>query len=126
MDIERRKYVRFLPQDSTFAALGSEFNKVGKVNNISIKGLAFSYLSETVEKDSDPCSCSDQANIFLSGNEFHLSNLPCKIVYDAPDTKFSKNYGIRMYRCGLCFGELTEIQYELLESFINKHTIRIL
>ena len=124
MHIEQRKYVRFLPQDSTFAALGNEFNKVGKVNNISIKGLAFSYLSETFEKDPDPHSY--QVDIFLSGNKFYLSSVPCKIVYEVLDTTFSKTYGIRMYRCGLCFKEITKTQTELLESFINKHTIGIL
>ena len=68
MNIEQRKYVRFLPQDSTFAALRSGFEKVGKVNNISIKGLAFSYLSETVGKDPDPYSY--QVDIFLSDYQY--------------------------------------------------------
>jgi hypothetical protein len=124
MNIEQRKYVRFLPQDSTFAALRSEFKKVGKINNISIQGLAFSYLIETVGKDPDHYSY--QVDIFLSENNFHLSNVPCKIVYDVPDPTYGKNYGIKMYRCGLFFEELTKIQSELLESFINKHTIGIL
>ncbi len=124
MYIEQRKYVRFLPQDDTFAALRSGFKKVGKVNDISIKGLAFSYLSETVEKDPDPYSY--QVDIFLSENKFHLSNVPCKIVYDVPDSIYGKDYGIMMHRCGLLFKELTSLQSELLESFINKHTMGIL
>ena len=124
MNIEQRKYVRFLPQDKTFAALRSGFKKVGKVNDISIKGLAFSYLSETVENG--PGSYSYQVDIFLSENKFYLSNVPCKIVHDVPDPTYGKNYGIKMYRCGLLFEELTKIQSELLESFINKHTTGIL
>ncbi|MBE9594114.1 MAG: PilZ domain-containing protein [Proteobacteria bacterium] len=124
MDIEQRKYVRFLPQDNTFAALRKGFEKVGKVNDVSIKGLAFSYLSETVENGPDPYSY--QVDIFLLENKCHLSNVPCKIVYDAPDPTNGKNYSIKMYRCGLLFKELTKIQSELLESFINKHTTGIL
>ena len=124
MDIEQRKYVRFLPQDSTFAAIRSGFNKVGKVNNISIKGLAFSYLTETVEKSSDPYS--HQVDIFLSDNKFYLSNVPCKIVYDVPCPTYGENHIIKMYRCGLFFEELTKIKSELLEFFINKHTTGIL
>ena len=53
MGVERRKYVRFLAQDNTFAALRIGFKKVGKIDDISINGLAFSYLSETVGAGSD-------------------------------------------------------------------------
>ena len=42
MDIEQRKYVRFSVQDNAFAALRSGFEKIGKVNDISKKGLAIS------------------------------------------------------------------------------------
>jgi len=124
MAVEQRKYIRFLPQDSTFAALRSGFQKVGKVCNISIKGLAFSYLKDTAEKNPDPYS--HQVDIFLSEKKFYLSNLPCQIVYDVPDPAYDQNYGVKMHRCGLFFRELAEIQSELLESFINKHTTRIL
>lgn len=124
MSLEQRKYIRFLPQDSTFAALRSGFQKVGKVSNISIKGLAFSYLKDTAEKNSDPES--HQVDIFLSEKKFYLPNLPCKIVYDIPDPAYDQNYGVKMYRCGLSFMELAEIQSELLESFINKHAVKIL
>ena len=51
MDIEQRKYPRFSVQNHTFAALGSEFEIVGKVNDISIKGLSFSYLSNNIRNN---------------------------------------------------------------------------
>ena len=52
MDIEQRKYVRFSVQNDTFAALRSGFEIVGKVNDISIKGLALSYFIESIKAGS--------------------------------------------------------------------------
>jgi hypothetical protein len=118
--IERRKYVRFLVEDMAFAAIRIGFKKVGKINDISIRGLAFSYLSQTNEADTD--RHSPKVDIFLSGNGFHLSNVPCRIVYDTPDVESYKGSFVKMSRCGLHFGELIESQSELLEIFIKNHT----
>jgi PilZ domain-containing protein len=119
MGIEQRKTPRFSVQDKTFAALGSEFETVGKINDISIKGLALSYLSESIK------TCSDrdfsQVYIFLSGNSFHLPNVPCKIVYDIQDPKSIKD-NIIVNRCGLHFGKLSKIQSELLKLFLENYT----
>jgi hypothetical protein len=124
MGVERRKYVRFLAQDNTFAALRIGFKKVGKIDDISINGLAFSYLSETVGVGSD--RHLTQVDIFTSGNNFHLSNVPCKIVYDIQDPTSGKYTGLMMCRCGLKFNEPTKSQSEQLELFIKNHTTEIL
>jgi hypothetical protein len=120
MDIEQRKYVRFSVQDNTFAALGSEFEKVGKVNDISKNGLALSYLIESIKVGSD--RDFSKVDIFLSGNRFHLQRVPCKIVYDIQDSKSNKNDSIMKHRCGLHFGKLNKSQSELLDLFLKKYT----
>ena len=124
MGVERRKFIRFLVQDNTFATLGSVFYKVGKVNDISIKGLSFSYLSENIEAGSN--SDSSRVDIFISKNNFYLTNVPCKIVYDIPNHISGKNHSVMMYRCGLYFGKLPKIQLKLLGIFIKKHTTEVL
>jgi len=124
MGIERRKFIRFLVQDNTFATLGSVFYKVGKVNDISIKGLSFSYLSENIEAGSN--SDSSRVDIFLSKNNFYLANVHCKIVYDIPNHISSKNHSVMTYRCGLYFGKLSKIQSKLLSIFIKKHATEVL
>jgi len=124
MGVERRKYVRFLAQDNTFAALRIGFKKVGKIDDISINGLAFSYLSETVGVGSD--RHLTQVDIFTSGNNFHLPNVPCKIVYDIQDTTSGKYTGLMTCRCGLKFNEPTKSQSEQLELFIKNYTTEIL
>jgi len=120
MDVEQRKYQRFSVQDNTFAALGSEFETVGKVNDISIKGLTLSYLSESIKAGSD--RGFSQVDIFLSGNSFHLPKMPCKVVYDIQHPKSNNNDSIIIRRCGLRFGKLSKSQSELFELLLENYT----
>jgi len=118
--MEKRKYVRFSVQDNAFAAIRSEFEKIGKLNDISEKGLSFSYLIENIKVFSDKNNL--EVDIFLSGNGYHLEKVPCKIVYDIEDPKSDKTYNILKHRCGLQFGELNNSQSELLELFLKNFT----
>ena len=123
MGAERRKYARFLALDTAFAALRSGFKKVGRVKDISIGGMAFSYISASSEAISD--SQRSQVDIFLTGNGFHLPNVPCKIVYDIPNSLNDNGFLTNMSRVGLNFGELTENQLEQLSYFIKHYTTRL-
>jgi hypothetical protein len=123
MDIEHRKYQRFSVKN-TFASLGSKFEIVGKVKDISIRGLALSYLSESINTASD--RDFSQVYIFNSRNSFHLPKVPCKIVYDIQDSKAIKNNSVMGNRCGLHFGRPSKIQSELLELFIENYTTGLL
>ena len=124
MTIERRKYVRFLVKDSSFAALRNGFNKVGKIDYISINGLGFSFLSEITQVDST--DHHTQVDIFSSENGLHLFNVPCRIVYEIPDTTPDEGFPVQRSRCGLQFGELTRSQLEQIELFIENYTTGIL
>ena len=119
MDIEQRKYVRFSVQANTFAALRNGFERVGKVNDISENGVAFSYLIENIKAGSE--SDFSEVDIFLSETRFHLQKVPCKIVYVIQDPK-SIVHNIIKCRCGLNFGNLSKSQSELLEFFLKNYT----
>ena len=122
MVIERRKYVRFLPQPNTYVALGSCFTKVGKIKDISIDGLAFEYISNAEDSDKYPT----RVTIFLSKNGFYLANISCRVISDLPKSKvnkktvFSSSYIIN--QCSVQFTALTEDQKERLEHFLKHHT----
>ena len=120
MNIAQRKYIRFSVQDNAFAALRSGFEKVGKVNDISKNGLAFSYLMVSTNASSD--RDYSEVDIFLSDNGLHLHKMPCKIVYDIQRPKSKKDNSIKFYRCGLQFGKLSKSQSELLELFLENYT----
>ena len=122
MESEQRKYVRFLVKDDIYAALRSGFKKVGKINDISIKGIAFSYLNAIGDMDSE--SYDSQVDIFYSGKGFHLFSLPCRIVYENIDATLHESSLVKMARCGMQFGDLSEIQFDLLNFLIKTYTIK--
>ena len=124
MTIERRKYVRFLAKNNLFAALRNGFKKVGKIDDISINGLGFSFLSKIAEVDST--DHHTQVDIFSVGNGFHLTNVPCRIVYEIPDTTPDESFLVQTFRCGLQFGELTRSQLGQMELFIENYTKGVL
>jgi len=124
MGVERRKYIRFLVQGKTIAILEGMIDKVGKVNDISIKGLSFSYLSESNNAGSG--NDSSRVDIFHKKNRFYLTNVPCKIAYDIPVYKSGKNHSVMMYRCGLYFGQLPKFQLKILDIFIKKYATEVL
>ncbi len=117
MTIERRKYIRFLTEKQNFAALRSGFDKVGRVLDISINGLAFTYILEEAIMV-EPF----QVDIFQSENGLYLSNIPCRVVYDMPITKKQYDSFIQPRRCGLCFGRLSEKKYDNLVKYMRQAT----
>ena len=128
MTISGRKYVRFLARGDSFAALRNGFEKVGKINDISVNGLGFSFLRRIPPVDFT--GHHTQIDIFNSDSEtenrFHLSKVPCRIVYEILDASVDKGFLVRMSRCGLQFGDLTRSQLKKLELFIDKYTAGIL
>jgi len=115
-DMEKRKFTRFRAQDDAFAALQGNYNKVGKIYDISLNGLAFRYLAEKSSSET-----FTHVDIFLSENGFHLSGVPCTVIYDEKET-ISNSYVVSPYRCGLKFEPLKEEQQNKLEFFLNNHT----
>ena len=119
---ERRKYTRFLAEEDVYAALGTNFNKVGKLKDISIGGLAFEYIDSTEYCAQD----SSRVAIFHSHNEFYLLYLACREICDLPlsaeneDPQFNRQYVI--HRCAIQFEDITAKQRKQLEFFINRYT----
>jgi hypothetical protein len=121
-EFEQRKYKRLLMKDNVFAAVRGGFRKVGKIDDISIQGLGFSYLKQTEDaQDNDP-DC--QVDIFLPQNGFHLFNIPCKNVYEKAGTSFVEGFPVKLAKCGLHFGKLSDIQLNLLDLIIKKFTVK--
>ena len=122
MTFEKRKCVRFLAKDNIFAALRHGFKKVGKIIDISAKGLGFSYLTDAAESDIE--SRESQVDIFF-GDSFHLFNLPCTVVYcDVGGEMLDESSRIKMFRCGLHFGKLSDMQTDLLNYIVTKQTVK--
>ncbi|MDY6838110.1 MAG: PilZ domain-containing protein [Thermodesulfobacteriota bacterium] len=122
--MEKRKHIRLLAQDNAFAALGSRFTRVGRVKNISTGGLAFEYITNG-ESDED----HSQLDVFVSGKDFHLPKVPCKVIYDIPVQRSDVH---RIFfqpfltkQCGVEFKELPEDKSAQLSHFLDTHTVGV-
>ena len=120
MEAERRKFTRFLVPENVYAALGPSFSKVGRIKDVSIGGLAMEYIT-----DGDSVLENSHVDIFIREEEFYLSKLPCKIVYDLPiepsaDPQVS---GLTQKRCGVQFYRFTSGLTKRLEGFLKVRTI---
>jgi hypothetical protein len=117
---EKRKYDRYVAPSKTFAALGPNFTTVGRVREISLGGVGLEYIT-----DRSPIGNPSQVDIFLAENSFHLSGIPCRVVYDLPllplnpkeDTQFM------IKKCGLALGHLLESQTAQLKHFLETETL---
>lgn len=125
MIVEQRKHCRFLPHEDTFAAVGRKFCKVGRVKDISIRGLAIEYIVGE-ETNSHP----DQVDIFLTGSTFHLYNLPCRLLYDinihVPHVNSKYVKILTTKRCGVQFGTLNEDDLAQLLFYLDLYTVSML
>jgi hypothetical protein len=119
---EPREYVRFLAKNNAYISLGRGFTRVGTIKDVSLGGVAFEYV---IIEDLDQ-KHTQQLDIFVSGNGFNLSNVPCTIVYDISLGTLNSNYTfstlIISKRCGVKFCEVTEEQTVQLKFFLENHT----
>jgi len=106
--------------ENVYAALGPSFSKVGRIKDISIGGLAIEYLT-----DGDSALGNSHVDIFICGEKFYLSKLPCKIVYDVPIEPAADPLTPRMTqkRCGVKFHRFTSGLTKRLEGFLKDRTI---
>ena len=116
---ERRKHKRFKVQAGAFAVLRPQWpysTKLGQVIDMSMGGLAFRYI-DTEGETSGPC----ELDIFTADSNFYLHEIPFKNISDFEMDNVPSLASIRMRRCGLQFGELTQSQIFDLEYFIQNH-----
>ena len=120
MVAEQRKYTRYAAAKNAYAALSPGFNKVGKIKDISILGLAFEYITDEVADFK-----VSKVDIFVSGVDFFISKIPCKVVYDIPLETSGANQppnGLMHKRCGLQLERLSNTSKFMIEQFMEAHT----
>ena len=117
MNTERRKAVRFLPRTEAYVALRPDFTKLGRLINISRGGLSFRYIAYQRQEQAPT-----HLDLFTSNDGFHLSRLSCKVIYDIRlSEKQRSSASLERRRCGLEFGEATQVQATQLELYLKNH-----
>jgi len=68
-------------------------------------------------------------DIFVREKNFHLSKLPCKIIYNMPLNSIGKTQtlanGLIRKRCGLEFKSLSKTHKKQLEAFLRNHVVGV-
>ena len=122
MGSERRKLVRFRVHSPIYASLGENFDRVGKVKDISMRGIAFEYTSS----DHDSMTETTQVDILSLDEDIHLSRVPCAVAYEYDlrkhDTLRQLGRFLVTRRCGVKFGDFTETQRAQFERLIARQT----
>jgi len=116
---DRRKCRRFLARKNTLVSMRPRPLLPGKIIDISAEGLSFVYFGP-----GRILGGSSKLNIFLAGLRKGIfpDKLPFKVISDVqPPQKFPLNL-LKIRKCRVQFGRLTNSQKTKLEYFINCHT----
>jgi hypothetical protein len=121
MEKEKRRDIRFVAADDVVVVLPDKVSKIGRVIDIGQGGLAF----ELIDDEESRWEFSKR-DISLWANEFRVSDIPCKMVYDIPvqpppEYELLSSH-IKTRRFGIQFESLTENQKGQLEFLLKTYT----
>ena len=122
MGQERRQSERRQPSAQASVALGESFQTVGTICDISATGLGIEYL-DLGESIVEP---HPRLDIFTLDSDFYLSRLHGSIMYDIPLERRGATDGVlaapRVRRCGIRFENLSSLQRDQLDHFLDSYT----
>lgn len=121
MSIESRQHKRYHSKEGILAAFSSPDEtrsiKLGKIIDISHRGLAFQYLA--MEKQTQ--TLSELRIVGSTGPFLHLEKIPCEVVYDL-EIGGERESRLEARRCGVRFSDIPEDQLSRLNLFIQNYT----
>jgi hypothetical protein len=122
MRIERRRDARCALREKTFAALGRQHARVGRIRDISRGGVAFDYVAGRHEALDEPF-----LDLFATDTPRHVHHIPCQVVYDvplpAPDAGRPPAAAGNTRRCGVQFHSASEVQRLEIARFIQEFSL---
>ena len=116
--LEKRKYHRYPAREGAIVAFKPHARLLGQMIDISLGGLAFRYI-ESEEQPDQPI----ELIILVAHHSFRLDKVPFKTVYDHEIIDHIAFSSIKMRRCNVEFGNLSEIQISAVQDFIMNHTV---
>ena len=96
---ERRQYERYAVSQDLYLIFRPDFQKIGRLRDISKGGVCFDYTNLGGGKTPK----NVEIDIFSAKRELHLTRIYCRVVYDLPIEPQSTFKRISLRRCGLEF-----------------------
>jgi hypothetical protein len=110
---------RHTPVHRAYAALGSDYSKVGQIMDFSLGGLSMEYFQMNTEQNDNAW-----VDVFVVSDTFHIHDIPCCVVYDIPG--MFKTEGLEKRRCGVKFISTSVHQQLKTEEFLSKYSVWVL
>ena len=115
---ERRQHPRYRVNEGDFEVFSRDANITGKLNNISLGGLAFQY-SPVEGRKGESATIDIMAK---SPDPFFLPSVACKTRYDISVLAEAQTFtGAAVRLTGVQFFQLDEEQAQKLKLFIKKY-----
>jgi hypothetical protein len=115
--VERRKHKRFQLPKGVFVGIGPENTQVGRLRDLSMGGLAFSYVG------SEQASNGSYLDIFFTDNDFYLGHLPFKTISDYEVVEKLPSGSATLRRRAVKFGKMTRSQKSQLAHIIQNQAV---
>ena len=118
---DRRRNKRFRVRGMALAVVRPYLihrNPVGTINDISLRGLSFSYIVDAETTRELP-----ELDVCLQNDGFYVCKIPFKTVsdFEVKEPGTFRSMGLR--RRGVQFGDLSEKQRSQLEYFIENYAL---
>ena len=115
---DRRNHIRYWAQSGSVAIPRASSAKIGRIIDISRKGLAVRYKGEK-----NWLNGASQIDIMLVDDNYYLSKVSAKIVSDYECTFYASGRMREEKRCGLQFRNLSKYQLTEIDQFLQKFTV---
>jgi hypothetical protein len=116
-EVEHGKEKRFQAPKGVFVGIGPAFDKVGRLRDVSMDGLAFRYFGN------GEASKGSYVDVFMTEGDFYLGKVPIKIISDVDVVEKTSPDSKTLRQCHVRFEKLTPPQRAKLKEFIEKHTV---
>ena len=115
---ERRQHPRYRIPEGDFEVFSRDANITGKLNNISLGGLAFQY-SPVEGRKGESATIDIMAK---NSDPFFLPSVSCRTIYDVSILTEDRTFtGAAIRLTGVQFFQLDEAQVQKLALFIEKY-----
>jgi hypothetical protein len=115
--VKNGKEKRYQAPKGVFVGIGPSFDKVGRLRDVGMDGLAFRYFG-----NGDAVNGS-YVDVFMTEGDFYLGKVPVKIISDVDVVEKTGPDSKTLRQCYVKFEKLTPQQKAKLEEFIDKYTV---
>ena len=118
---ERRHFNRYRTPGHAYVTFKPNYLQMGQVKNISEWGLLFEYVPHESQLHGFENGMGKEVDIFSMSENFHLSGLPCRVIYDCEVKREEPFFpSIPTRQCGIQFNELEKKDKDLLNAYLDK------